>query len=56
VAALRPRSSGVYVEISAGVSTAVALGVPAHVALDLLREMAAGVNAAMKKLHQDNEG
>lgn len=56
LSALRPRSRGVYVEISAGVSIAVALGVPAVVALELLREMAAGVIAAMKKIHQDDEG
>lgn len=56
LSALRPRSRGVFVETSAGVSIAVALGIPAHIALELLREMGAGVNAAMKKIHQDDEG
>lgn len=56
MAALRPRARGVYVEISAGVSVAIALGVEGSIALELLKAFASGLNAAMKKLHDDEEG
>lgn len=55
MSALRPRSRGVFVDVSAAVSVAIALGVRADTALALLSDFASGVNAAMKKAYdQEN--
>lgn len=55
MSALRPRARGVFVDVSAAVSVALAIGVQGHIALDLLLSMSSGINAAMKKLHTEDQ-
>lgn len=55
MSALRPRSRGVSVDVSAGVSVAVSCGVPGDIALALISEFSSGVIAATKKAEQDAE-
>jgi hypothetical protein len=55
MSALRPRTRGVFVDVSAAVSVAVSCGIRADVALALLSEFSSGVIAAAKKAADDVE-
>ena len=55
MSALKPRPRGVSVDVAAGVGVAVQLGVPAPIALFLVSEFSAGVNAAMRKQSEDDQ-